>query len=491
MEDVKVVERWSKLEQLRNPLEAVWKDCAKLTLPYVFPSDEHNESEEFETPYNSVGPSSVNSLASKLLLAVLPPSGAFFRLLPIEETLEGMGPEQLAEVDKALSDLEVDISEMISVQSLRVALFEAMKLLIITGNCMVYKVAGGGLKVFNPYQYVVQRDFVGNPVEIVIRERIAIAALPEDLQSTLQSKNEKNQEVGDQVDIYTYAYLHEGKWESYQEVEEEIVESTRVTYTKELMPYLPLRWTSVFNENYGRGIVEQYLGDLRSLEGLTQMILEGSGAASKIVWGLKPNSTTRLEDLQDAGNGDVILGDLEKDLTTLQLGKNQDFAIPFQLMTKLEQRLASAFLNVQSSIRDSERTTATEIRAVTAELEAALGGVFSVLAQELQLPLLRILLDEIQPEVLDLVTPSIVTGVSAISRERDFQNLNIMLQSMAQLGPDVLAQYLKVDGYLSAVATSLGLDSSTIVRSKDELASQTQAQEQPQGLAPPGTPQPV
>lgn len=490
MEDVKVVERWGKLELLRNPLESVWKDCAKLTLPYVFPSDEHSENEEFETPYNSIGPSSVNSLASKLLLATLPPSGAFFRLLPIDETLEGMSPEQEAEIDKALSDLEVEISEVISIQSLRVALFEAMKLLIITGNCLVYKVAGGGLKVFNPYSYVIQRDFVGNPVEIVIKERIAIAALPEDLQATLQSKSE-DKEIGEQIDIYTYAALSEDKWVSYQEVEDEIIDSTRVEYSKDLMPYLPLRWTSVFNENYGRGIVEQYLGDLRSLEGLTQMILEGSGAAAKIIYGLKPNSTTKIEDLQEAANGDVISGDLEKDLTVMRLDKNADFNIPFQLMGKLEQRLSAAFLNVGGSIRDSERTTATEIRAVASELEAALGGVFSVIAQELQLPLLRILLDELQPEVLKLVTPSIVTGVSAISRERDFQNLNIMLQSMAQLGPEVLAQYLKIDGYLTAVATSLGIDSAAIVKSGDELAQQQQQAQPPAGQVPPGTPAPV
>ena len=36
--------------------------------------------------------------------------------------------------------------------------------------------------------------------------------------------------------------------------------------------------------NYGRGHCEMFLGDLKSLEGLTRAILEGSSASSKMLF---------------------------------------------------------------------------------------------------------------------------------------------------------------------------------------------------------------
>ena len=109
-------------------------------------------------------------------------------------------------------------------------------------------------------------------------------------------------------------------------------------------------------------------------------------------------------------------------------------------------------------------------------MDEALGGTFAVLALELQLPLIRIMLDEVEPRALKVTEPSIVTGASAISRERDFQNLNVMLQSIAQLGPEVINQYLKIDGYLMQVATSLNIDANAIVRSPKEIQAIQQQQ---------------
>ena len=152
-------------------------------------------------------------------------------------------------------------------------------------------------------------------------------------------------------------------------------------------------------------------------------------------------------------------------------------------MQQLEVRLNRAFLNVQGGVRDSERTTAVEVRATIAELEAALGGTFSVLAQEFQLPLLLLLLEEAEPKAKQITSPSIVTGASAISRERDLQNLTYMVQSMAQLGPEVLGQYLKVDEYLRQIATALGVEPDSVVKTQEELqqeAQMRQAQQQMQ-----------
>jgi len=468
--------RYERLQETRNGLEFIWRDCSALTLPYVFPDEEKDPQQEYSTPYNSIGPASVNNLASKLLMALLPASGNFFRLLPHSEVSDQLSPEDKAALDKELSNIERGINALIDTQALRVPMYEALKLLIITGNVLLYKVKGGGMKVFNPYEYVVSRDYVGNVVEIVIKEKISKYVLPKEVLETLED-NKDFEDARDEVYIYTSVVRKDkSKFIVYQEICDTIVEGSVKEHKLEECPYITLRWTNTFNEAYGRGLVEQYLGDLRSLEGLSKIMLDGSGIASKYVFGLRPASSTKMEDLVAAHNGDVILGDLERDVTILQTNKAADLQVPFALMQQLELRLNRAFLNVQGGVRDSERTTAVEVRATIAELEAALGGTYSVLAQEFQLPLLTLLLKEVNPKVLDITTPSIVTGASAISRERDLQNLTYLVQSLAQLGPEVLMQNLKIDGYLSQVAAALGIDPATVVKSPEEKQAEQEQQ---------------
>ena len=58
--------------------------------------------------------------------------------------------------------------------------------------------------------------------------------------------------------------------------------------------------------NYGRGHVESYLGDLKSLEGLSRSILEGSSASAKMLLMVNPSGTTRASALAKAPNGAII-----------------------------------------------------------------------------------------------------------------------------------------------------------------------------------------
>jgi len=473
---------------VRESLEGEWRDASQLTLPYIFPDDGHDQTSILPTPINSIGPAAVNTLASKLLLALLPPTGVFFRLLPDQDVVKDAPLEAIKSLDTELAKIERDVVEYINQKALRVPVYEAIKLLIITGNAMMYKVPKGGIKVFSPYQYVVQRDYIGNVLTACIKERMAYQALPKKVQDMLAEVGEKDTEVVTtkevkQVDVYTMIVRESAdKYKVWQEIKGQVIEGTVKEYSKEKMPYITLRWTTINNEDYGRGHVQQYLGDLRSLEGLTQTIVEGAGIAAMTLFGLRPGSTLMIEDLNNAENGEFVLGDLEREVSTLQVNKGADFQVPFNLMGMLEQRLSRAFLMISGQVRDSERTTATEVRATAAELEATLGGVFSVLANEFQTPIINLILQELAPEVLKVSVPSVTTGISAISRERDYSNLNTMLQSVAQLGPEVIAQYLNVPAYLSQIATSLGMDPTAIVKSPEQIQQEQQQMMEQQAM---------
>lgn len=479
---------YQDLSVVKDSLTGVWKDCSELTLPYVFPDSDLNASETLPTPFNSTGPAAVNALSAKLLLALLPPTGPFFRLMPNERIVEGLDEVQKVQLDKELSDVEQMVVEEINTQSLRVPLFEAVKLLVITGNALLCKIPKQGMKVFSPHQYVVKRDFVGNITELIIKETMSYVSLPTKVQDQLEAEEGEGGEDNDDkkiklknIDVYTRATkISPTQFLSYQEIKGTILDGSIKKHTIDKLPYIPLRWNTVNNEDYGRGLVEQYIGDLRSLEGLTQTIVEGSGIAAQFIFGLRPGSTLNVEDLNNARNGEFVLGDLEREVSVLQVNKGPDLQVPMQMIQEIQSRLARAFLMVQGNIRDSERTTAVEVRATVGELESTLGGVYTVLASELQKPLLTLLLHELSPTVLKVTDVSITTGVSAISRERDYQNLNTMVQAISQFGPEAMMKYLKMGPYFAQIATSLGMNAATIVKTEEELQQQEQQQMQQQ-----------
>ena len=125
--------------------------------------------------------------------------------------------------------------------------------------------------------------------------------------------------------------------------------------------------------------MEEYLGDLRSLEALTQAIVEGSAAAAKVLFLVRPNGTTRINTLAKSPNGAIVQGDVN-DVSTLQLQKSQDFRIALDTITQVRDRLSFAFLLNSSVQRNAERVTAEEVRFMAQELESALSGDYSVLS---------------------------------------------------------------------------------------------------------------
>jgi hypothetical protein len=234
-------------------------------------------------------------------------------------------------------------------------------------------------------------------------------------------------------------------------------------------------------EDYGRGYVEEYLGDLKSLESLTQSIVEGSAAAAKVLFLVRPNGTTRIKTLAESPNGAIVTGD-DNDVSSLQLGKSQDFNVAQQTIQMLQTRLSRVFLMNSSIRRDAERVTAQEIRVAHQELEIALGGVYAVLSQEFQLPLVELLMHKMQkekkiPELPDEgLKPLIVTGVEALGRGEDLNKLGQFLQSLQPLGPEAM-QELNISDYIKRLAGSLGIDTEGLVRSEEQKQAEAQQAE--------------
>ncbi len=479
-------ERYETLKQHREHFLDRGQECSELTIPSLLPPDGFHSSTDLYNPFQSVGARGVNNLASKLLLLLLPPNSPFFRLSVSGNAKRDLDQQKeiKSEVEKSLATIEREVSSKIEQLALRVSVFEALKHLIVAGNVLTYLPKKGTMRVFPLTNFVCKRDASGNIVEIVIEETIHPTYLDGDtLERISQFEDYKPDE---ECELYTHIYkLNDKEFYTCQEVKGVKIESSQGTYPIDSLPYQALRMVRVDNEDYGRGYVEEFLGDLKSLEGLSQALVESAAASSKVVFMVRPNSVTRKKDLANTRNGDIITGSAE-DVAVLQAQKQYDLQVVERSISKLEERLSYAFLLNTAIQRDAERVTAQEIRYMAQQLETAMGGIYSLLSQEFQLPLVTILMkrmsqaNEIPSLPKNSVKPTIITGVEALGRGNDLQKLREFvaeIANLAQVNPAIV-QSLNTQDLIKRIATGLGIDTEGLVKSEEELAQEQAAQEE-------------
>ena len=458
------------------------RESSLYTIPSLLPDQDHRASTELLTPFQSIGAEGVNNLSSKLLLSLLPPNAPFFRLVVDNSELEALLADKRSEAEEGLAKIERMVMQEIEVRGLRVPISEALKQLIVAGNVLIYLPPEGQIRVFRLDRYVVKRDSMGNPLEIITKESLSPLSLPERAREIIADPESENPTKD--LDLYTCIKWTGKNWKIHQELEGQIVPGSEGSFTKDKNPFIALRFTHMDGEDYGRGYVEEYLGDLKSLESLTQSIVEGSAAAAKVLFLVRPNGTTRVKTLAESPNGAIVTGD-DNDVSSLQLGKSQDFNIAQQTIQMLQTRLSRVFLMNSSIRRDAERVTAEEIRVARQELEIALGGVYAILSQEFQLPLVEILMhrmakDKKIPKLPgDALKPLIVTGVEALGRGEDLNKLGMFLQSLAPLGEQAMAE-LNISDYINRLAGSLGIDTEGLIKSEEQKQVEQQAAMQQQ-----------
>ena len=394
------------------------------------------------------------------------------------------GKEAITEIDKALRKVEAALMREIEISNDRVAMFEALKHLIVGGNVLMY-LTSEGLQVYPLEKYVCKRDPNGNTLEIIIKETVNGKALPLDFVAKLEEKAKYTQNtLEEDLDIYTHVKRDGDFFNWHQECKGERIPNTEGRARKDVSPFINLRFTRLSGESYGRGYVEEYRGDLISLEGLMKAIIENAAASARTVFLVNPNGTTRASTLAKAPNGAIREGNAQ-DVSVLQVGKGADLQTSFTAVQRIEQRLQYAFLMAKAVQRDAERVTSTELKILTQELESTLGGIYSILSSELQLPYLRrrmhlLVKSGRVPELpQDIVGISIITGLQGLGRGQDKEKLLEFITTLATaLGGDVMRQYVNVDEAIKRLATSIGIETETLVKSGEQIAAEQQQLQQ-------------
>ena len=471
--------RYAKMKAKRDPYLRRARDCAELTIPYLMPPEGHNEHSVMPEPYQGLGARAVVSLSARLMVAMYPPGKPSFKLDIPPEARIAQGEMALgSDIVQGLVLSEQLIQAEIERKQWRRATNLALQYLLVTGNALEMMQADNSIRVFRLDQYCVSRDITGAVKEIITEEYLSPEALPESARKLVAADDFAQ----NSVPLYTHCKIdRDGVFVCYQEINGKKVAGSEGRY--ETLPYNALRYTSVIGEDYGRGKVDEHLPDLRTVDALSKSMLDGAAMASRNVTMIRPNAAGGLNlrrRFAKADNGEIIIGNPE-DVVMLQFANNSGMQLCANELERQTRELSAAFLMGAETVRDSERTTAFEVRKMTEQLEGTLGGVYSQLNADMQQARMSRLViqmkrsGQLPPWPDGMIEPVILTGLEALGREQDISRVQTALQFIQGMPPETLA-YVKFSELLGKAFHGLNLPDA--VRSEEEVQQIQQQQQQ-------------
>lgn len=457
------------------------------TIPTVFPDEPLMEYDEMQNDYQSVGAQAVTNLSNKIMMALFQPSRPFFRMnLSKEQRAEvtSLGHSG-ADIDAALAEAERQAMYDLNATNARIIMHDVMQQLIITGNSLLHA-PHGKKQVMSAYSlrdYCIQRDLKGRIVKMIIKETKSVSGLSDELAALCAAAGYMPE---DDVSIYSGVQkVGENRFFVWQELEDLSYCHKEVgVYDKDTLPWIPLTWNLARGKDYGTGLVELYSGDFHKLSTLSEAINDYSLIITDVKNLVNPAGMTDVREITESPSGAYVHG-REEDIFVhqAQVGGATDFlSNQFEVTAR---RIGAAFLLTSAVTRDAERVTAYEVRQQAQELESSLGGVYSRLASELQLPLAKRLLKGLDPIFKD-IEPVIVTGLESLSRNSELDNFRAFMQDMIILAdvPEEVKEWMNFGDVISTLGAGHGVDYKKFLKKEEEVeAARKQRQEQEAQLA--------
>ncbi len=470
------------------------RDMAELTIVSVIPPDGYNPGDDLPGNNQSIGAACVNNLASKLMFMAFPPGQPMMKMEPnpveFQEQID-QDQELWAEIALALSQLEILHRMKANTTPLSNAWNGYMKLMLVAGNALWKHVALEEPTFWPPTCYVCQRTSTGFPILSIHQERVHLTTLDEDLQNQilrLDPELEKQRDWERVATIYSVCRLvkdgGEWAWEWWQECEDEVLEGTTLTSDFLDCPQWPGWLIPVYGKNWGRGYCEEYKGDLYTLEAAGSAINDLATLAAWCLTFVKPGGTTSIRQVREAANLSVLSGNAA-DITTYRSEKTPDASFVANHMEAASKRVGAAFLMQSSIQRSGERVTAEEVSRLGQELDKAMGGLYTQIAQLDQLVMVNRFIrlhEEENPKIPPVpagIEVGVVTGIDAMGRSMEFQNLVESAGIIQQVFPQQGSTILIPENFATRVFASKGVKPDGLVRKKEEVeASQQQAKQE-------------
>ena len=461
--------RWSKLERARH--------CASLTIPSLLPPEGWTEQNQLAQPFSSVPARGVTAMSSRMLSALLPLND-----MPFFKFDMGSGNEPEVEVRNYLETLSQQVYTKLSGGNLRETIYQALQHLIVVGDIMVIMEDDMNFRTVRLDRYVCRRNLYGEPEEVVFVEYEMLEGAEDssDILTTSMASWEHKQGYRE---IYCCITKEkDGTWKVTKQDADG--NSLQGGGTFEVSPYIFLRWSGVSGENYGRAHCEDIIGDIKTLEGFTEGLINGIAAGSLFWQGVDPTGITEIDDIAGAHSGAFVASRPNEVFTISPAATmNPQISSTQQGVEILRREIGRAFLMDSASMPTGDRVTATAVRMIGQELEHVLGGAFSSIARDLMEPIVRRAVfvmtqeGEIDSriegmfETEGVLGVSIVTGLQALSRDTDLQKLMQMGEMVRNL-PEQAAAMFRWDAYGRALVSAIGFDSQQWIKSEEDVKAE-------------------
>jgi hypothetical protein len=487
---------YSSLMKNREQVCEMGRMMAELTIPSVFPPDGYQTGDDIPGNNQSFNAQCVNNLASRLMFMAFPPGQPIMELDPVVQKLQKdiqADPQMYAQVLLALSQLERAHRKRFQSTPLATAYVGYMKLLIVAGNALWKHIKLDSPTYHKPNTYVVSRARDGHPLVTIHEEVVRVVTLDEDIQDLIYRETpgllEESNEWEREVKIYSVCQLKvDGKertWCYWQEYEGNYIEDTGVETEYNAPPMWPGWMIPVYGSNWGRSYCEEYRGDLFTAEAHASGINDIAALSAWALTFVKPGTRTSLRQVQKARNLDVLSGSAE-DLSVFRAEKSGDANMLSNTLEATVRRLGAAFLMDSATMRTGERVTKEEIVRVGNQLDRAMGGIYTEIAQGHQKRILMRAIrlheeeDNALPPIPDgVVDVSVVTGIDAMGRSSDAAELREYGADInATFGPGAAAQVLDINDYATRLAAARGIKPDGLVKTKEQVQQGTAEQQQ-------------
>lgn len=494
--DTTAEDAYKSLQTGRQQVIDMGRKMAALTIPAVFPPDGYQTGDDIPGNNQALTAMAVNTLASNITFMAFPPGQPIMRFKAVETRMQAdidADPELYAETLLALSRLELAHRERFQATPLETAYGNYIKLLLVGGNALWKHLELDKPMFRRPDVYVVQRDLSGAPLLSILEDCVKLMALPEKHREQIlrlapvdRFANKKEWER--EVTIYSVCKLkvsgNEKSWLYWEEWEGHLLEDTQVETDFDVPPMHPGALILVPGQNWARGYCEEYRGDLFTVEAQASALNDGAAIAALSLMFVRPGQTS-LKAVREARNLSVLPGKAE-DVTMFRSDKGADMNFVSNTLEQAARRLGAAFMLQSSVQRSGERVTKEEIVRLGTELDKALGGLNTQIAQNNQRPILlraiRLHEDEdssIPPVPEDIIRVEVITGTDALGQSLEAENLIEYAAAGQQAFPKAFEQTHNAQNYFTRLAAAKGIKPDGLVKTADQMqADQQQSQQQ-------------
>jgi hypothetical protein len=418
------------------------------------------------------------ALAAKIVATLAPLNNLqYFEIAISDEVIKDEDPTELI---KKLTSKQASIVGKLNNTNIREAAYLVAQQLIVTGDSLLCLYDNKTFQVHRIDNYVVERFGDGRVGKIILREWVNKRALPEELSTFTESKDNP---VGHYKwePVFTKIVFNDStkKWSWNKEFRNKPVSNGEW----DIVPYWALRWKSNSGDNYGISLCEENVGDLRVLQGLSKAIIDGIAINSEFRWGIDPSGITEPQDIEDSDNCSFVPA-RQQDMFPIQANTMVHVDQMNAIKMTIERALARVFLMETEIQPQQERVTATQIRSISNELYTALTGVMPMLNRDMMQPLVRrfmYLESQTDPEIseilnlikVDILSVRIRTGLEALGREVENTQIGQILQQVLQLPPEA-QKVINWTGVVSRWLASTGINTNGLTYSPDEQAAKDQ-----------------